>query len=52
MTRSRLRLLRFGKVIAGMDVVDAIAKVQTGNKRGHRDVPLETVTLLSATVVK
>jgi cyclophilin family peptidyl-prolyl cis-trans isomerase len=41
----------FGKVVAGMDVVDAIAKVPTGNKRGHGDVPLEPITILSATVV-
>jgi len=41
----------FGKVIAGMDVVDAIAKVPTGSKRGRGDVPLEPVTILSATVV-
>jgi cyclophilin family peptidyl-prolyl cis-trans isomerase len=42
----------FGKVVSGMDVVDAIAKVQTGNKRGHQNVPIEPVTLLSAAVVK
>jgi peptidyl-prolyl cis-trans isomerase A (cyclophilin A) len=42
----------FGKVVAGMDVVDAIAKVPTGNKRGHQNVPLEPITILSATVVK
>jgi cyclophilin family peptidyl-prolyl cis-trans isomerase len=41
----------FGKVIAGMDVVDAIAKVPTGSKRGHGDVPLEPITILSASVV-
>ncbi len=42
----------FGKVVAGMDVVDAIAKVKTGNKRGHQNVPLEPVTILSVEVVK
>lgn len=42
----------FGKVVAGMDVVDAIAKVPTVNKRGHGDVPLAPITILSATVVK
>jgi cyclophilin family peptidyl-prolyl cis-trans isomerase len=42
----------FGKVVAGMEVVDAIAKVPTGSKRGHQNVPLEPVTILSATVVK
>ena len=30
----------FGKVIAGMDVVDAIAKVKTGNRGFHQDVPV------------
>jgi len=42
----------FGKVVAGMDVVDAIAKVPTTSKRGHGDVPVEPITILSATVVK
>ena len=38
----------FGKVIDGMDVVDAIAKVATGNKGGHQDVPVETITITAA----
>ncbi len=42
----------FGKVIAGMEVVDAIALVPTTRTRGHGDVPVEPVTILSATVVK
>lgn len=37
----------FGKVTDGMDVVDAIAAVKTGNKGGHQDVPLETITINS-----
>ena len=37
----------FGRVVEGMDVVDAIAKVDTGHKNGHGDVPLEAVTLKS-----
>jgi cyclophilin family peptidyl-prolyl cis-trans isomerase len=41
----------FGKVVAGMDVVDAIAKVPTGDKPGHQNVPLEPITILSATVI-
>jgi len=41
----------FGKVVAGMDVVDAIAKVPTGTKRGYADVPLELVVILSAELV-
>jgi len=35
----------FGRVTDGMDVVDAIARVQTGNSGGHQDVPLETITI-------
>ncbi len=35
----------FGKVVDGMDVVDAIAAVATGNQGGHQDVPLEPVTI-------
>jgi cyclophilin family peptidyl-prolyl cis-trans isomerase len=42
----------FGKVVAGMDVVDAIAAVPTTSKRGHGDVPVEPIAILSATVVK
>ena len=38
----------FGKVIDGMDVVDAVAKVATGNKGGHQDVPVETITITAA----
>ena len=39
----------FGKVVAGMDVMDAIAGVATGTKGGHQDVPREAVTILSVT---
>ncbi|TNF87551.1 MAG: peptidyl-prolyl cis-trans isomerase [Gammaproteobacteria bacterium] len=35
----------FGKVAEGMDVVDAIAQVPTGNKGGHQNVPIETITI-------
>lgn len=38
----------FGKVIDGMDVVDAMAKVQTSNSGGHQDVPVETITMTGA----
>jgi len=38
----------FGKVVEGMDVVDAIARVKTGRRRGHDDVPVEPVTVVSA----
>jgi peptidyl-prolyl cis-trans isomerase B (cyclophilin B) len=39
----------FGEVVEGMDVVDAIAKVKTGSKHGHQDVPVENVVVLSIT---
>jgi len=35
----------FGKVTEGMDIVDKIAAVRTGNKGGHQDVPVETITI-------
>ena len=35
----------FGQVVKGMEVVDAIRKVATGNKRGMGDVPLEAVMI-------
>src|SRR4051812_11310453 len=39
----------FGKVVAGMDVVDQIKAVKTGRKGGHSDVPNDDVILQSAT---
>lgn len=42
----------FGKVIDGMDVVDAIAKVKTGTKMGHQDVPLTPVVIKSIKLVQ
>ncbi len=42
----------FGKVVAGMDVVDKIRAVPTGTKGMHRDVPLQPVTINKATVEK
>lgn len=38
----------FGRVVDGMDVVDAMAKVQTGNSKGHRDVPKQAIVLEKA----
>ena len=35
----------FGKVVEGMDVVDAIAQVATGNRGGHQNVPIETIAI-------
>ena len=41
----------FGKVVEGMDVVDKIKKVKTGNRAGHQDVPLEDVVINKAEIV-
>ena len=42
----------FGKVTDGIEVIDEIEKVKTGNHGPHGDVPLEPVTIIKATVVK
>jgi len=42
----------FGKVITGMDVVDAISAVKTVTRGGFRDVPSETIEIRSAKVLK
>ena len=41
----------FGKVIEGMDVVDAIASVNTTTRMGYDDVPVKAVLIKSARVV-
>jgi len=38
----------FGRVTKGMDVIDQIAKVRTGKRKGYDDAPLESVTIESA----
>jgi cyclophilin family peptidyl-prolyl cis-trans isomerase len=40
----------FGKVTDGMDFVDAIRQVKTGNSGMHQDVPVETITIQKVTV--
>ncbi len=40
----------FGKVIAGMDVVDKIRAVKTTSKAGHQDVPAEPVIIIKASL--
>jgi peptidyl-prolyl cis-trans isomerase B (cyclophilin B) len=40
----------FGKVVAGMDIVDKIKAVATTSRAGHQDVPVEPVVIESATV--
>ncbi len=41
----------FGKVTAGMDVVDKIGKVKTGQSGFHQDVPVDDVVIIKAVVV-
>ncbi|MBN1760144.1 MAG: peptidyl-prolyl cis-trans isomerase [Chitinispirillaceae bacterium] len=42
----------FGKVIKGMDVVDAIEDVQTSSSGMMRDVPVKPILITKASVVK
>ena len=42
----------FGKVIAGIDVIDAISASKTVTRGRFRDVPAETVEIISARVLK
>jgi peptidyl-prolyl cis-trans isomerase A (cyclophilin A) len=38
----------FGRVSEGMDVIDKIARVGTGRRKGYTDAPLEDVIITSA----
>lgn len=42
----------FGKVVKGMDVVNAIVTVATTSKAGHRDVPAEDVVISKVEVIR
>jgi cyclophilin family peptidyl-prolyl cis-trans isomerase len=42
----------FGKVVDGMSVVDAIENAATGFKAGHQDVPVETISIKKAILIK
>ena len=42
----------FGKVVEGLDIVDAIGGVKTGRKGFHDDVPLEDVKIVKAEEVQ
>ena len=37
----------FARIDSGMDVIDAIAAVKTGNRGGHQDVPVEPIVIES-----
>lgn len=41
----------FGRVVEGMDIVDKISAVPTGNKGMHQNVPLTPITINAATVL-
>lgn len=41
----------FGKVVEGMDVVNAIKEVPTGNAGGHQNVPKTPVSIIEVVVV-
>ncbi len=41
----------FGEVVEGLDVVDKIRGVRTGNKGFHQDVPVEDVIIEKAEIV-
>lgn len=41
----------FGKVVEGTSVVDKIAKVKTGSRAFHQDVPAEDVVIKKAEIV-
>ena len=38
----------FGKVVEGLDTIDRIAKERTGRRKGHDDVPVNDVIIVSA----
>ena len=38
----------FGRIASGMDVIDRIASVRTGTRKGYQDAPLEDVVIVSA----
>lgn len=40
----------FGKVVDGMDVVNKIKEVATGNNGFHQDVPTETITITAVNI--
>lgn len=40
----------FGRVVEGMDVVDAIARVPTTSRQGHQNVPVDSVVIENAEI--
>jgi cyclophilin family peptidyl-prolyl cis-trans isomerase len=42
----------FGRVIAGMEVVDSISNVQTASRDGYQDVPVQPVIILGTNRIR
>lgn len=42
----------FGQIVDGLDVIDAMAKVDTTNRRGHQDVPVEDISITATKVIE
>ena len=42
----------FGQVVEGMEIVEQIGVVPTGNNAGHSDVPIEAVVIKDVSVIK
>jgi len=42
----------FGKVIEGMETVNEMTSIPTGNHNGHQDVPKTNIIIESATIIK
>jgi len=41
----------FGKVVGGIDIVDKLEGVKTGNKGGHGDVPMDDLIIEKAVAI-
>ncbi len=42
----------FARVTSGMEVVNSIASVATGNRNGHSDVPLDPIVIMNVEVIE
>jgi cyclophilin family peptidyl-prolyl cis-trans isomerase len=50
-TRQGFGYCVFGRVVQGMDIVNKIVAVPTGNRGGHQNVPLEPILIRSVRIV-
>jgi len=42
----------FGKVTEGMDIVDAMATVETTTRMGHQDVPVDDISIIKTRLIE